>query len=147
MFWGSKPQDNKRDDEPMRDPAATIKMPPSPHKDQFNLPAHMDDNQKIIIQSRHGGNRHKVEQVERGSLSMFSQQMASLVGPAYVGAFASGIVWGATHMPEARLARTRRLLVASYINNVGRTATRFGNNSAAAVLLYIVTGKMINFVF
>lgn len=78
---------------------------------------------------------------------MFSQQMASLVGPAYVGAFGSGIVWGMTHMPEARLARTRRIMVSTYLDNVGKTATRFANNSAAAVLLYILTGKMINFVF
>lgn len=108
----------------------------------------MDDNEKIIIQSRHGGARHhKVEQVERGGISMFSQQMASLVGPAYVGAFATGTVWGLTQMPEAKMARTRRLLVNAYLNNVGKTATRFANNSAAAVLLYIVTGKLINFVF
>ena len=33
------------------------------------------------------------------------------------------------------------------MNNVGKCATRFGNNSAAAVLLYIITGKMINFLF
>ena len=30
---------------------------------------------------------------------------------------------------------------------MGKSATRFGNNSAAAVLLYIITGKMINFIF
>ena len=52
-----------------------------------------------------------------------------------------------THMPEARVARTKRLMVTSYLNNLGKTASRFGNNSAAAVLLFIITGKMINFVF
>ena len=80
-------------------------------------------------------------------MSMFSQQMASLVGPAYVGAFGSGIFWGMTHMPESRIARTRRIMVSTYLDNVGKTATRFANNTAAAVLLYILTGKMINFVF
>ena len=37
--------------------------------------------------------------------------MASLVGPAYVGAFGLGTFWGLTHMPEAKLARTRRLMI------------------------------------
>lgn len=32
------------------------------------------------------------------------------------------------------------------MNTVGKTATRFANNSAAAVLMYIITGKMINFI-
>lgn len=73
--------------------------------------------------------------------------MASLVGPAYVGAFATGTVWGLSRMPDTRLARTRRLMLNSYLNNVGKTATRFANNSAAAVLLYIIVGKTTNFVF
>ena len=73
--------------------------------------------------------------------------MASLVGPAWFGGFAGGAIWGMTHMPEARVARTKRLMVTSYLNNLGKTASRFGNNSAAAVLLFIITGKMINFVF
>lgn len=149
-MWSSAPKQDKHD-EPMRDPAARVNMS-SPSQQsygaaQYKLPAHMDDNEKIIIQSRHGGSRHKVETVDRGSMSMFSQQMASLVGPAYVGAFGSGIFWGMTHMPESRIARTRRIMVSTYLDNVGKTATRFGNNTAAAVLLYILTGKMINFVF
>jgi hypothetical protein len=31
--------------------------------------------------------------------------------------------------------------------HAGAAATRFANNSAAAVLLYIMTGKLLNFVF
>lgn len=30
---------------------------------------------------------------------------------------------------------------------MGKTSSRFANNSAAAVLLYVATGKMINFLF
>ena len=56
----------------------------------------MDDNSKIVIQARHGGAKHKVEHVERSGISMFSAQMSTLVGPAYVGAFGTGIVWGAS---------------------------------------------------
>ncbi len=73
--------------------------------------------------------------------------MASLVGPVYVGAFALGAFKGITVRPEAKMTRTRRLMIVSYLNNSGKTATRFANNSAAAVLLYIITGKMINFIF
>ena len=34
-----------------------------------------------------------------------------------------------------------------YINNVGKTGSRFANNSAAAVLLYVVVGKLMNHIF
>lgn len=131
----------------MRDPAQkfTISSPKNEYPSAYAIPSHMDDNQKIVIQARHG-QKHKVETIDRGNVSMFAQQMASLVGPAYVGAFATGTVYGVVFQkPDTRLARTRRLLVNSYLNNVGKTATRFANNSAAAVLLYIFTGKMINF--
>lgn len=35
----------------------------------------------------------------------------------------------------------------TYLNNIGKTASRFGNNTAAAVFLYILTGKLINHIF
>ena len=34
-----------------------------------------------------------------------------------------------------------------YINNVGKTGSRFANNAAAAVLLYVVVGKLTNHIF
>jgi len=88
-----------------------------------------------------------VEELQRGSMSLFSQQMASLVGPAYIAAFGTGIAYGFVHKPDARMARSWRLVINSYFNNVGRTATHFGNNTAAAVLLYVMTGKFTNFIF
>ena len=112
----------------------------------YALPAHMDDDQKIVLQARHG-QRHRVEQVERGSISMFSQQMASLVGPAYVGAFWTGAAYSLFARSSDKVARTRRLQMNQFFNNLGKTSTRWGNNSAAAVLLYIITGKFINFFF
>ena len=80
-------------------------------------------------------------------MSLFSEQLASLVGPAYVGAFFGGTLYGLMQRPDEKLRRTRRLLMNNYINNIGKTGSRFGNNAAAAVLLYIITGKMINFIF
>ena len=34
-----------------------------------------------------------------------------------------------------------------YINTVGRTGTKYANNAAAAVFLYVVIGKLLNHVF
>ena len=73
--------------------------------------------------------------------------MASLVGPAYVFAAVSGLGYGLIQKPDARMARSRRLLLNSYFNNMTRTANQFGNNAAAAVLLYVMTGKMVRFIF
>ena len=78
---------------------------------------------------------------------MFTEKMAAVVGPSYVGAFAIGSIYGLTQVPDAKQRRTVRLLVNTYLNNVGKTASRFGNNAAAAVFLYILTGKLINHVF
>lgn len=111
------------------------------------VPAHMDDNEKIVIQASRGGRKKTTEQIERGEMSIFAEKMASLVGPSYVLAFGVGSVYGLTFTPDLKQRRTTRLLLNSYLNNVGKTASRFGNNSAAAVFLYIVTGKLINHIF
>ena len=34
-----------------------------------------------------------------------------------------------------------------YINVVGKNGFKFANNSAAAVFLYVVTGKLLNHIF
>ena len=169
-MWSSK--NNKSDtqrDEPMVDPAKKFefknttqlddrtnysprnsndtKRPQMPlPSSNYGLPSHMDDSSKIVVQAARGG-RRPVETIERDGLSMFSGILGTLVGPAYVGAFGAGTVYGLLQRPDAKLARTRRLLLNAYVNNVGKTATRFANNSAAAVLLYIMTGKLLNFVF
>ena len=75
------------------------------------------------------------------------ERMASQVGPAYVLAMAAGGIYGGFQVPPAKSRRTTRLLINTYINNIGKTSSRFANNTAAAVLLYVMTGKMINWVF
>lgn len=118
-----------------------------PQQQQSMIPRHMDDNDKIVIQAQRGSRKKSVEQIDRGEMSIFAEKMASLVGPSFVIAFFTGGVYGLTMVPEQRQRRTTRLLVNTYLNNVGKTASRFANNTAAAVFLYIVTGKLINHIF
>ena len=75
------------------------------------------------------------------------EKMASIVGPSYVLAYFGGGLYGLTMVPPARSRRTPRILVNTYLNNIGKTSSRFANNTAAAVLLYIFTGKLINWIF
>ena len=73
--------------------------------------------------------------------------MSSVVGPSYVGALFFGGFYGMTIAVPPKARRTQRILMNTYLNNVGKTSSRFANNTAAAVLLYVVTGKFINFFF
>ena len=75
------------------------------------------------------------------------EKMASIVGPSYVLALFGGGFYGATMVPPPRARRTTRILLNTYLNNIGKTSSRFANNTAAAVLLYVFTGKLINFIF
>ena len=38
-------------------------------------------------------------------------------------------------------------MMSSYFDNCSRTASRYANNTGAAVFLFLMTGKFINFVF
>ena len=38
-------------------------------------------------------------------------------------------------------------MTSTYLNNVGKVSSKSANNVAAAVFLYLVTGKFINFLF
>ena len=78
---------------------------------------------------------------------MFAEKMASIVGPTYVGALGAGMAYGLTQTPEAKYRRTTRILMNKYINVVGKNGFRFANSSAAAVFLYVVTGKLLNHIF
>ena len=75
------------------------------------------------------------------------EKMASQVGPAYVIAMGVGSLYGGMQVPPAKARRTTRLLINTYINNIGKTGSRWANNTAAAVLLYVMTGKAINWIF
>lgn len=113
------------------------------------IPAHLDDNQKIIVGStrRGSGGRTSNDVLKREETSIFMEKMASIVGPSYVIALISGGAYGMTMVPPPKARRTTRILMNTYLNNIGKTSSRFANNTAAAMLLFVLTGKFINFIF
>ena len=80
-------------------------------------------------------------------MNMFAEKMASVIGPSYTGAFFVGGALGLLQYPPAKSRRTYRLLVNNYLNNIGKTSARFGNNVGAAIFMYLCLGKTINFIF
>ena len=78
---------------------------------------------------------------------MFQEKMAGLVGPSYFLAFMTGGVVGIAKIPPLKSRRTARLMVNNLVNNTMKTGFRFANNTAAAIMLYLITGKFINFIF
>ena len=114
------------------------------------IPAHMDDSQKIVVGNRGGGgarNPQQLEKVEKAGMSMFTEKLAATIGPSYVASFFLGGLIGLTKVPPAKSRRTKRLMINSYINNVGKTSARFGNNVGGAIFMYIMMGKFMNFLF
>lgn len=109
----------------------------------------MDDNQKIVIKQRGGGSAksQNLEKVERGGVTMFTERLSATIGPSYVFTFFLGGVYGCFQIPPPRNRRTTRLMVNSYLNNIGKTSARFGNNVGGAILMYITMGKFLNFLF
>eukprot|EP00347_Sterkiella_histriomuscorum_P008054 403346550 len=114
------------------------------------IPAHMDDNQKIVISGQRTGRQQQQSQqdlvLHRDHAGMFAEKMASVIGPSYVGAFFLGSFVGLTQIPPPQARRTYRLLINNYLNNIGKTSSRYGNNVGAAVFLYLIVGKSMNFV-
>ena len=78
---------------------------------------------------------------------MFTEKMASVIGPSYTSAFFVGGLIGLTKIPPPKARRTTRLLINNYLNNIGKTSSRFGNNVGAGIFMYLLVGKFINFVF
>ncbi len=78
---------------------------------------------------------------------MWNEKMAGLVGPSYVLAFFAGGLMGLTNKTPLKARRTYRLLVNNHVNNMSKTAFRYANNTGAAVLMYMMTGKFIQFFF
>lgn len=108
----------------------------------------MDDDSRIVISGqRRGGARREDHVLKKEEANQFMEKMASQVGPAYIFAMAIGGIYGGIQVPPAKSRRTTRMLINTYINNIGKTSSRFANNTAAAVFLYIMTGKFINWVF
>ena len=109
----------------------------------------MDDSAKFVVGQRAKNNKptHEDSVMHRGEFSMFSEKMSGLVGPTYIFAFIGGAIVALTQPPPLKARRTTRLLINSYVNNVGKTSFRYANNTGAAVLMYLLTGKLINFLF
>ena len=78
---------------------------------------------------------------------MLFEKMASVIGPSYTMAFFVGGALGLTKLPPPKARRTYRLMVNNYLNNIGKTSARFGNNVGAAIFLFLVVGKSFNFIF
>ena len=78
---------------------------------------------------------------------MFNEKMAGLVGPSYFLAFMAGGITGMAQRTPLKARRTKRLFLNSVVNNTMKTGFRFANNTGAAVLLYLLTGKFIVFIF
>lgn len=80
-------------------------------------------------------------------MGMFTEKMASVIGPSYVLSFFIGAGIGLTKIPPPKARRTYRLLFNNYLNNIGKTSSSFGNHVGAAVFMYLMVGKSLNFVF
>ena len=50
---------------------------------------------------------------------MFTEKLAATIGPSYVASFFLGGLIGLTKVPPAKSRRTKRLMINSYIKNVG----------------------------
>ena len=107
----------------------------------------MDDNATFVVGGdRRGRRQHKDDSVLKRE-GMFTEKIAAIVGPTYVSCFFMGAMVGLTKIPPPKSRRTTRLLVNNYLNNIGKSSAHFANSAAAGVLLYLTTGKMIQYVF
>ena len=78
---------------------------------------------------------------------MFTENLSATIGPAYVSSFVIGGLLGFARIPPQRNRRTTKLMVNSYLNSVGKTSAKFGNNVGGAILMYMMVGKTIDFIF
>jgi import inner membrane translocase subunit TIM23 len=78
---------------------------------------------------------------------MFTEKLSATIGPSYVASFFLGGLIGLTKKPPVTSRRSRKLMINSYINNIGKTSARFGNNVGGAIFMYIMMGKFMNFLF
>ena len=69
------------------------------------IPAHMDDNQKIVIKNQKNireanqgqqGKVQELEKIHKSDVTMFTDKLAATIGPSYVSAFFVGGVMGLT---------------------------------------------------
>ena len=80
-------------------------------------------------------------------MTMFQDKLGATIGPSYILSFLVGGVVGLTKMPPPKNRRTNKLLMNSYLNNIGKTSARFSNNVGGGIFMYLMVGKFINFLF
>ena len=78
---------------------------------------------------------------------MFTETLSATVGPSYVASFFLGGLIGMTKLPPPKSRRTYKLMINSYVNNIGKTSARFGNNVGGAIFMFLMVGKTGNFFF
>jgi hypothetical protein len=78
---------------------------------------------------------------------MFTEKLSATIGPSYVASFFLGGLIGLTKKPPVTSRRSRKLMINSYVNNIGKTSARFGNNAGGAIFMYIMMGKFMHFLF
>eukprot|EP00345_Euplotes_harpa_P013165 CAMPEP_0168335846 /NCGR_PEP_ID=MMETSP0213-20121227/11168_1 /TAXON_ID=151035 /ORGANISM="Euplotes harpa, Strain FSP1.4" /LENGTH=115 /DNA_ID=CAMNT_0008340883 /DNA_START=24 /DNA_END=371 /DNA_ORIENTATION=+ len=91
-----------------------------------------DDNMFFVGGDRKSRAKHDPNSpvVQRES-GVFHEKLGSIIGPSYVGAFGLGMLYGATKTPPQRARRTYRLAINNYLNEVGKTSSRWANQTAA----------------
>ena len=78
---------------------------------------------------------------------MFTETLSATIGPSYVASFFVGGLIGMTKLPPPKSRRSKKLMINSYCNNIGKTSARFGNNVGGAIFMYIMVGKSVDFLF
>jgi hypothetical protein len=110
-----------------------------------------NDDDVIVLREarkeRQRQNPQQLEKIEKAGISMFTEKLSATIGPSYVASFFLGGLIGLAKKPPATSRRSRKLMMNAYINNVGKTSARFGNNVGGAIFMYIMMGKFMNFLF
>lgn len=76
----------------------------------------------------------------------WGEKLTFTVGITYFVAATYGLVMG-VYLGNKAAAKHRQLRSYHVMTTIGKTATRYGNASAAASLLYCLTGKSIDLIF
>ena len=101
-------------------------------------------------QKRNQREPQELEKIEKHGMSMASERIAATIGPSYVCGFFAGGFYGLVKefkKPKPKTRHPLRITIHQYINNVGKSSTYFGNNIGGAILMYILVGKGVNFLF
>lgn len=76
----------------------------------------------------------------------WGEKLTFTVGISYITSAVIGLVVGVSNANRA-VGKYRQLKAYHSVNTIMKTGTRFGNASAAASLMFCVTGKLVDLVF